>query len=103
MQIVDHEPQLWFLAEDDGLLYLDANCNHSFFSYSFMIELSPQEIAEYRNKGRSYLSRLAQDIQNSAPILAASNSIYKGRDISPLHGERLNAAIQNWRKNNAPI
>lgn len=98
MKILDHEPQFWLLAEEGGSLFLDANCNHSFVGYSFMIELSPQELTEYKTKGHGYLSWLAQDIQNTAPILAASNSPYKGRDVSEEYAGQLASAIENWIK-----
>jgi len=29
MKVLDHEPQWWFLLEDEVVLYVDANCNHS--------------------------------------------------------------------------
>jgi hypothetical protein len=100
VRIVDHEPHFWFLAEENGSLFVDANCNHSFVGYSFMIELSPEEMAEYKNKGRGYLNWLAQNIQDSAPILAASNSSYKGRDVSAIYSEKLQLAVESWRKTN---
>ncbi len=53
MKVLDHEPQFWFLTEEGGSLFLDANCNHSFVGYSFMIELSPLEQTEYKTKGHS--------------------------------------------------
>ena len=101
MKVLDHEPLCWFLAEEGGTLFLDANCNHSFAGYSFVIELSPQEVAEYKYKGRDYLRWLAQDIQSSAPILAASYSVYKGRDVSDIYSEKLLAAIKTWCETNA--
>ena len=101
MKVLDHEPQLWFLTEEGGSLFLYANCNHSFAGYSFMIELSPMEQTEYKSRGHSYLSWLAQDIQDTAPILAASNSPYKGRDVSEAHAKNLSAAIKSWSKTNA--
>ena len=100
MRIVDYEPHLWFLAEEDGSLFLDANCNHSFVGYSFMIQLSLNEMAEYKRKGRDYLNWLAQNIQDSAPILAASNSIYKGRDVSAIYSKKLHLALKCFYKTN---
>lgn len=98
MRVLDYEPQSWFLLEDDGVLYLDANCSHSFISYDFLLQLDAKEAARFRKEGRAYISWLAQDIQNSAPILAASNSRYKGRDRSPEYSERVTAAVSEWRK-----
>lgn len=98
MKVLDHEPQVWFLLEDEGSLYLDANCNHSFIGYSFLLRLNSEEAAQYKAKGRDYLSWLADDIQNSAPILAASKSRYKGRDLSGEHSERVMTAVREWRQ-----
>ena len=82
MRVLDHEPQRWFLLEDDGALFLDANCNHSFVGYDFLVQLSPDEALHFQEQGRDYLNWLADDIHNSAPILQLSHSIYKGRDLS---------------------
>lgn len=98
MRVIDHEPQSWFLLEDDRALYLDANCNHSFVSYDFLLKLDEEEAARFLKEGRAYISWLAQDIQNSAPILAASNSKYKGRDRSSEFSESVTAAVKDWRK-----
>lgn len=98
MRVIDHEPQSWFLLEDDGALYLDANCSHSFISYDFLLQLDESEAARYRREGRTYISWLAQDIQNSAPIVAASNSKYTGRDRSSEFSQRVTAAVQEWRQ-----
>jgi hypothetical protein len=94
---LDHEPYRWFLLEESGNLLLDANCDHSFIGYDFLIQLTPQEMQAYQQRGRDYLSWLSEDIHNSAPILKVSTSIYKGRDLSPLHRERVSEAIEAWR------
>ena len=101
MKILDHQPQHWFLAEENGALFLDAHCDHSFVGYSFMIELSPLEVAEYNENGRDYLSLLADRIHDSVPILESSQSIYKGRDVSRQFSEKLLVAIEDWHKSNA--
>lgn len=98
MKVLDHEPQCWFLLEDDGDLYLDANCNHSFIGYDFLLRLNSEELAKYRAKGHAYLSWLADDIQNSAPILTVSKSLYKGRDLSGDFTEQVMAAVIAWRE-----
>ncbi|WKZ88090.1 hypothetical protein N5B55_18730 [Ralstonia pickettii] len=79
MQVRDYESHSWFLFEANGALYLHANCNHGAFGYSFMIRLTAAEVQRYRAESRDYLSWLAQDIHNSAPILSASSSPYKTR------------------------
>ena len=97
MEVVDHEPGLWFLLREGRALFLDANCNHSFIGYTFLIELAPNEVRAYRERGRDYLTRLAEGIHDSAPILVASDSPYKGRDLSRPLGARVSAAIGAWR------
>lgn len=84
MKVLDHEPYRWFLLEDSGGLLLDISCHHSFISYNVLIQLTPDEIQEYRQRGRDYLNWLSEDVHNSAPILKVSKSIYKGRNISPV-------------------
>lgn len=98
MKVVDHEPQFWCLLEASGALFLDANCEASFVGYTYLIHLNQEEVARYRREGRSYLSWLAEQIQDSAPIMAASTSVYKGRDLSSTYGEQVNAAVKAWRK-----
>jgi hypothetical protein len=96
MRVSDHSPQRWFLLEDAGELFLDVNCNHSFVGYDFMIRLSAEEAAEYRAKGKIYLDRLAQEIQDSAPVLAVSKSPYKNRAVTPAHRAESLEAIKVW-------
>ncbi|CAJ0853055.1 hypothetical protein R20233_00099 [Ralstonia sp. LMG 32965] len=97
MQVLDHEPHSWFLFEANGALYLDANCNHGAFGYSFMIRLSAAEVQRYRDEGRDYLSWLAQDIHNSAPILSASSSPYKVRKAAPEEEAHASMALAAWQ------
>lgn len=97
MRVIDHEPHAWFFFEKDDSYFLDANCNHSAFGYSYMIELSSDEVAKYKNGDREYLGKLAYDIHYSAPIVKGSNSIYRGRDVSKEYSEQSMAAINLWR------
>ena len=97
MQVLDHEPQSWFLFEADGELYLDANCNHGAFGYSFMIRLTTAEVQRYRDTGRDYLSWLAQDIHNGAPILSASLSPYKTRKATKEEEAEASTALAAWQ------
>ncbi|WP_343547201.1 hypothetical protein [Ralstonia sp.] len=97
MQVLDHEPQRWFLFEANGALYLDANCNHGAFGYSFMIRLTAAEVQRYRDEGRDYLSWLAEDIHNSAPILSASSSPYRTRKASQEEEAQARTAFAGWQ------
>ncbi len=97
MKVIDHEPQWWFLLEEDDQLFLDANCNHSFVGYDFLIQLNPEERQAYAQEGREFISRLATRIQDSAPILEISASRFKGRDLSRTHGDKVMAAVKHWQ------
>ena len=61
MRVLDHQPQRWYLFDDDGALFLDANWSLSAVGYSFMIQLNPDEVREYETRGRAYLDSLALD------------------------------------------
>ena len=97
MKVVDHEPHWWFLLEEGGALIVDANCSHSVFSYSFAMHMNPDEVAQYRSKGRNYIGELAQAIQDSGPNLKNSRSAFNGRDVTPQYSEAIMAAIAQWR------
>lgn len=99
MRVLDHEPQWWFLLEENGSLFLDANCNHSFVGYSFLLELNAEEHRAYEHEGRKFISRLATEIQDSAPIVKSSTSRFKGRDLSRTHSEKVMKAAEGWRAN----
>jgi hypothetical protein len=81
MKVLDYDDQHWILLEDKGRLLLDVNCSHSFVSYGFLMALNQDETNCYRDEGRDYLHRLADDIQYSAPGLLVSQSKYKERSI----------------------
>lgn len=99
MRVVDHEPQWWFLLEEDGSLFLDANCNHSFVGYDFLLELSAEERTAYENEGREFIKRLATEIQDSAPIVKGSNSRFKERNLPRTYADKVTKAVENWRAN----
>ncbi|MEO9338443.1 hypothetical protein ABFT80_13455 [Mesorhizobium sp. SB112] len=101
MKILDHQEHAWFLLEEDGQLYLDAFCSHSFFDYTVLISLNADEAAAYRKIGRTYLDRLAHDIHYSAPAVTGSKSPYKHRNLTvPATREdnSVKEAIAEWRK-----
>ena len=68
MRVVDHAPQAWFLFQEGESFFLNANCNHGAFGYSFPIELSEEERAQYAARGRTYLDWPARAVHESAPI-----------------------------------
>lgn len=95
--MLDYEPQWWFLLEDGDRFLVDANCNHSFVGYDFMIELNAQELVSYQAEGRTFIERLVREIQDTAPILIVSTSPFKGRDISKIYREQVTSAVKEWR------
>ena len=100
MRVLDHEPQAWFLLEDDGVLYLDAHCSHSAVDYSVLIALDATERAAFEEGGHDYLDRLAYDIQYSAPGVQGSRSPFQARNLTSGPGDRsrrADAAITAWR------
>lgn len=97
MRVIDHEPQWWFLLQEDGALFLDANCNHSFVGYDFLLQLNSEEQERYAREGRAFISHLATEIQDSAPIQTISTSRFKGRDLSKTYSDKVTRAIERWR------
>lgn len=80
MRYVDHEPGMWFLVEDDGVLYLDARYSYSaLIDDSALIRLDDTELSGYRAGGHAYLSELARGIHHSAPYRL--ESAYFTRDL----------------------
>jgi hypothetical protein len=98
MRVVDFEEHAWFLLEEDGGLFVDANCSHSFFGYNFTIELDDLERSRYDIEGRPYIAMLARTIQDTSPISKDSVSPFVGRAVSPKYDERITAAIVQWRQ-----
>lgn len=97
MRVIDSENWAWFLFEHEGQFYLDVNCNMSAFGYTYMIQLSDDELAAYKAGGHEYLNQLAHDIHYSVPIAADTRSKYKGRDVSKIFSELATEAVSAWR------
>ena len=97
MRVIDHEPYIWFLLESGDELVLDVNCSHSFISYSFAIVLNRAEREQFAAQGHDYITRLANEINNSAPVVAESTSSFKSRNVHDRYGELITAAVAEWR------
>lgn len=97
MRVVDHEPQWWFLLEENGSLFLDANYNHSFVGYGFLLELNAEEHGAYKHEGREFICRLSTEIQDNAPFVKGGTSQFKGRDLSRTHSDKVTKAVESWR------
>ena len=97
MQVLDHQPNTWFLFQVGDTLLLDAACNHSAFGYSWLIELNAEERLAYERGGRAFLDWLAQDIHNGVPILNVSTSRYKARNRGVEYANDTSKAVEAWR------
>lgn len=101
MRVLDHQPQAWFLLEEDATLYLDVSCEHSSVGYGVLIALNDPERAAYAAHGRAYLDQLADSISYSAPGVIGNASPYKGRNLTIGPGDesrRAAAAITSWQQ-----
>jgi hypothetical protein len=96
MHVIDSEPAFWFLLQDGEDLFLDVHCNVSFFSYSVLVPLTPEEAADYRARGRSSISALAERVQETGPP-----GEYQKRDVSATRGDAVHAAVLAWRASTA--
>jgi hypothetical protein len=97
MEVQDHEPQSWFLFKEGDALFIDAPCEHGAVGYNVLIQLNEQEISAYASEGRVYLSRLAQEIHESAPGVIGSRSPYKQRNVLKDHAAATMLAVERWR------
>ncbi len=100
IEVVDSEDQMWILFRDSDRFLFDANCNHSAFGYSVLIELTPQEAEAYQERGRKYLNELCKTIQDSAPIIRESKSPFKGRNLSTELADATTKAFLKWKSKN---
>jgi|SRR6476619_4978542 len=88
MTVIDHEPSGWFLLREGERLMLDVNCSHGAVSYQFLMELNGAERAAYAARGHSFLSELAEKVQDSAPGAIGN--------ISPYRERNLRGAVRSW-------
>ncbi|UJP39911.1 hypothetical protein [Cellulomonas palmilytica] len=102
MRVLDHEQWSWFLLESDGSLLLDVHVSHGPASATLLVALTDDERAAYDRDGRTAVIRLAADIQDSAPLAAASTSPYRSRDLTRTLGAEVTAAVAAWRAGGAP-
>ncbi|MET3928052.1 hypothetical protein [Devosia sp. 2618] len=86
----------WQLLEEGDALFLNAYCSHSFIDYAFLMQLTADEITRFRASGRDYLTTLAYDVHWTAPIVKASKSPYKNRNLTPTRGGEVVAALNAW-------
>jgi hypothetical protein len=99
MKVIDHQPQAWFLFEDDGELYLDANCSNSFVGYSVVIALNVSERSAYAAQGGAFLDGLAASIQDSGAGVVET-SPFTARNLGVGYTalkQRISEAVRAWK------
>jgi len=72
MRIIGRRPQAWFLAEDEGRLFLDVNCNSGVVGLSLLTQLTRAERAAWTTGGDAFLDRLPDQMQNAGPQIVAT-------------------------------
>ncbi|HEX4419348.1 MAG TPA: hypothetical protein VH165_15660 [Kofleriaceae bacterium] len=91
MRIVDHQPSSWFLAEEDGALFLDVNCSQGPSGFSLLTRLTDDERVRIVREGRSATDAIARHLEHHATTLFAE------RDLGPDWQARLSAAVTDWQ------
>ncbi len=80
----------WMLFEDEGIFILSVICG-SVGIYTLEIQLSANELAEYRAKGEKFLDVIARDI-------SYAQSKYTARQIVNFHSNpAVQIAVDLWR------
>lgn len=97
MIVVDHEPQWWFLLQEEDAFLFDVNCSHGAFGYSWLMTLNSAEVERFKSDGRTFLNKLAEEVQSSAPGVRGSTSAFLGRNLSSTRGQAVSEAIEAWR------
>lgn len=92
-----------FLLQDGPDYYLDVLCNHGAAYYSFLLHLNAVEVESYRTQGPTFLQKLADAVQYSAPGVVGSRSTYLERRASDEVQVRVNAAILAFRNRPPPL
>lgn len=92
MEVIDHEPQYWFLLRQEGKEYLSVRCQRGFMDYSMLVLLTPEEreAAHRPASGHLSLNTLATNI-NDHPEL------YRDRDFEKTLGSRVTQSVVAWR------
>lgn len=65
MKVISHHPHAWFLLQEDDRYFLDFVVNSSYASWSASVELTADEINQFRQQGKTYISNLAHDLHYS--------------------------------------
>jgi hypothetical protein len=95
MNVVDSQPQGYFLLEESGEYYIDVNCEKGFMSFSVLVMLNPSEKMNYLKQGSQYLIGLAKVISETADLNHPRNI----KDKSIL--DESHESVMEWVKLNA--
>lgn len=96
MEVVDHEPERWFLVKDGDALLLDARCGHGPVEYAVTLELDGEERRAHELRGHMYLNDLAESIHMSNPGARGSPSPYGRRLLKPPRSQQVTDTIMEW-------
>ncbi|WP_431103988.1 hypothetical protein [Roseateles noduli] len=98
MEVLDHEPQLWFLVGEKDSLLFEVTCSHGAVDYIVTLALNDAERQAYAARGHAYLNELAEAIHFSAPGVRGSVSPYRDRKLDSLRSNRVSEAVRDWLK-----
>ncbi|MBC7807243.1 MAG: hypothetical protein H7145_13970 [Akkermansiaceae bacterium] len=93
MEVIDHQPQTWFLLRDGGEYYLSVRCQQSFADFSILVRFSPAERDAYQTSGHAYADTLATAISGDPRG-------HRGRDLENELGSRVTQSVIAWRTKN---
>jgi len=90
MQVIDNEPQFWFLLQDGDDLFLDLRVQSGFAEWTALLRLSPEDKARYAAPGgHEYLVKRAETLHDYC-----QENRSRGEDAT--HGKRSQEAIMAW-------
>jgi hypothetical protein len=91
MEVIDHEPQLWFLLREGEEYYQNVRCQRGFMDYSMLVRYTPEERATYQSSGHAFAATLGQNIADNPPH-------YEDRDYDKQLATRVTQTIVAWRE-----
>ncbi len=97
MEVIDHDPQYWFLLREGEEEYLSVRCQRGFMDYSMLVRLTAEEreAAHEAGSGHAYLDAVATNI-NDHP------EQYQARDFEKRLGPRVTQTVVAWRTAREP-
>ena len=90
MNVIEHNPQTFFLLKANAGYYLDVNCSRSFVGFTITVRLNDNESAQYEASGLAYAKSLAEDVNKYQDKFAA-------RQVDSATAQQIHQAIITWR------